>query len=141
MFRMLVGSTHRFHIFGNSIVDSSTEVMSKCHPPVTTVAHHRIQLFEVAVVQEPSKECSHGLYVNLEVDALGLCDGIISIVFMLWQLVLAEPGRSAVSDELRIGEFMTYNVHDFHAILIDNFEGFAYSSTAGRESVLRVSRK
>lgn len=72
------------HILSDSVVDSSTKVMSERHSPVTTVAYPRVQLFESTLVQKTSEKSFQSLHVDFTINALSLGNGIMQIVFVFW---------------------------------------------------------
>ena len=61
------------------------------HPPVTTVAHDRVELPEVAVRQEPAQESPDRRHVDFLVDSIRLDDWVVLVILVLGQFLFTEP--------------------------------------------------
>lgn len=65
-------------------------MMAIRHPPMAAIAHDRVSLLEVPVVQQPPKKGTNGSYVNFPVHSDGFLDGIMLVILVLWQLIIAK---------------------------------------------------
>jgi len=57
---------------------------------VSAIAENSIQLPEVPIVKEPSLKGSHCLNVDFSVNSIGFLYGVVKVVFVFRQFVLAE---------------------------------------------------
>lgn len=134
-------ATYLFHVFGNTVINSSTQMMATSHPPMAAVTHDRIQLLEISVVQEPSKIRADRANVNLAIELYRLLGLGHACRFHLLAVHSRKICFIGQQPDPRTNHPLTYNVQDLQALWMDNFDGRAYSRTAGRLSFLRASRK
>lgn len=71
--------------------------MSARHPPVTIVAHDRVQLPKVAIGQEPAQESTDSLPIDFPVDPISFDDRVVFVVLVLRQFLFAKPASRQIS--------------------------------------------
>ena len=119
------GPTYRFHVFRDTIVDMSLEVVAVRHPPVTTIAHDRVELPEVALRQELAQESPDRRHVDFPVNPIGLDDRAGRSRLRAVPLQSLHHVRSVrqcpVCHRACIGGGW-YLVHEFQAMLMESFD-------------------